>query len=65
MFDAYCPHHGSRVLLGPRAIEALVNTPNGVVLHWRCYCGTRGTMILGRTRAAARGMLGTSVESAA
>jgi hypothetical protein len=43
MFDIYCPTHASRVLLGPRCIEALTNTPDGVILQWRCYCGTRGT----------------------
>jgi hypothetical protein len=55
MFDIYCPSHQARVLLGPRAIEALENTPDGIVLHWRCRCGARGTELTGRTtsRAAA------------
>jgi hypothetical protein len=44
MFDVYCPTHGSRVLLGPRRIETLTNTPAGVVVEWRCYCGTQGTL---------------------
>jgi hypothetical protein len=42
MFDVECQGHGCRVLLGPRAIERLANTPNGVVVYWRCFCGTRG-----------------------
>jgi hypothetical protein len=43
MFDVYCPHHRSRVLLGPRSIESLANTAHGVVLRWRCHCGATGT----------------------
>ena len=53
MFEIHCPHHQARVLLGPRAVEALVNTPDGVVLHWRCRCGTRGTLVTGHRPAAA------------
>jgi hypothetical protein len=48
MFDIYCPTHQTRVLLGPRSIESLVNTEEGVVVHWRCRCGTRGTLLTGR-----------------
>ncbi len=51
MFDIYCPTHQSRVLLGPRSVEALVNTDDGVVVHWRCRCDTRGTFLTGRRRA--------------
>jgi hypothetical protein len=53
MFAIYCPSHQARVLLGPRAIEALVNTPDGIVLHWRCRCGTRGTELTGRPTSTA------------
>ncbi len=52
MFEIHCPHHQARVLLGPRAIEALETTPDGVVLHWRCRCGTRGTLTTGRRSSA-------------
>ncbi len=48
MFDIYCPRHRTRVLLGPRSIEALVNTPDGIVLEWRCHCGERGALPTGR-----------------
>jgi hypothetical protein len=48
MFTIHCPQHQARVLLGTRAIEALVTTPDGVVLHWRCRCGARGTQLTGR-----------------
>jgi hypothetical protein len=65
MFDIYCHHHGSRVLVGPRAIDALVNTPDGVVLHWHCYCGARGSTRFGRRAAGACRALGAPVEPAA
>ena len=51
MFDVVCPGHGRRVLLGPHRIEAVVNTPEGIVVHWRCTCGARGRLLTG---AAAR-----------
>ncbi|MGH9114163.1 MAG: hypothetical protein ACRDZN_17955 [Acidimicrobiales bacterium] len=54
MFSIHCPLHRSRVLLGPRAIESLANTPDGVILHWRCTCGARGTQRYGRQPADAR-----------
>ena len=47
MFSIDCPRHGCRVLLGSRSIEALVNTPDGIVLHWRCRCGATGVEHLG------------------
>ena len=47
MFAVYCPHHQSRVLLGSRSIQALVNTGHGVELHWRCRCGAEGTLVTG------------------
>jgi len=53
MFSIHCPSHQTRILLGPRAIEALVDTADGIELHWRCHCGARGTLLTGR-RAAER-----------
>lgn len=44
MFDAYCPQHEARVLLGPRSVDAIVRTPDGVVVHWHCHCGATGTL---------------------
>lgn len=54
MFSIHCHTHRTRVLLGPRGIESLDNTPDGVILHWRCYCGARGTQRYGREPAGAR-----------
>ena len=44
MFDVYCPGHRARVLLGSRSVDALVNTRDGVELHWTCRCGTHGVL---------------------
>jgi hypothetical protein len=46
VFDVYCPGHGARVLLGPRRIERVQTVTNSIHLHWRCYCGTRGVLLL-------------------
>ena len=54
MFDVYCPTHRSRVLLGPRCIQALTNTADGVIVEWRCYCGTYGTHSFARRRRPVR-----------
>jgi len=48
MFDVYCPGHQARILLGRRSIDALVNTDDGIELHWTCRCGTRGVQLTGR-----------------
>lgn len=48
MFSVDCSGHGSPVLLGNRSIERLVNTDQGIELHWRCRCGTTGTVLTGR-----------------
>ena len=53
MFSIHCPSHQTQILLGPRAIEALVDTAEGIELHWRCHCGATGVETLGTTRSAA------------
>jgi hypothetical protein len=50
MFTAHCPEHGAEVLLGYRNLIGVENTDNGVVVHWRCHCGTRGHTLTGRRR---------------
>lgn len=42
MFAEHCPSHGARVLLSPSRIEAIHNTPTGIVVTWRCWCGHVG-----------------------
>jgi hypothetical protein len=44
MFTVHCPNEQAEVLLGPRRIERLENTPDGIVLHWRCHCGATGAL---------------------
>lgn len=41
MLTIYCPTHNSEVLVGPRRIRHLANTPQGVELVVECYCGRR------------------------
>lgn len=53
MFVAYCPGHGSKVLLFAEHIEELHNDPSGVHLRWRCTCGTAGTTVIPRSPAPA------------
>lgn len=48
MFDVYCPGHGSRVILFTRDIEAVLNSPEGIEVHYRCPCGHRGVWRTGR-----------------
>lgn len=46
MFDVDCPGCQARTLLGPRNITALENTDAGIVLRWRCRCGSEGSLCL-------------------
>ncbi len=52
MFTVHCPRHQARVLLGPRSIERLVTTADGVEVHWRCHCGAQGAHVTGRRAEA-------------
>ncbi|MFI5041103.1 MAG: hypothetical protein ACHQNA_04525 [Acidimicrobiales bacterium] len=47
MFAVYCPRHDKRVLLFEDNIEALINHPGGIELHWRCTCGAAGVAEIG------------------
>ena len=62
MFSIHCPNHQTQILLGPRAIEALVDTADGIELHWRCHCGARGTLLTGR-RASERSTAGVALAA--
>jgi hypothetical protein len=65
MFTIYCPRHQSRMLLGSRSIKSLVNTPDGVFLHWQCRCGAEGTIHTGHAAATARPAVETQLQGAA
>jgi hypothetical protein len=45
VFEIYCPGHRSRVLLDTSRIEAIHNTGAGPVVDWRCWCGSRGSLL--------------------
>lgn len=53
MFDAYCRHCRARVLLTTRRILSLHNTSQGILVYFRCWCGTPGIWITGRRRKTA------------
>ena len=53
MFDVFCRRHASRVLLSTDNIEALLNRPDGLELHWHCWCGERGVRQVHKVTAAA------------
>jgi hypothetical protein len=43
MFDAYCPGHRGRVVLGSDSTLSFGNTGDGMVVRWTCSCGTAGS----------------------
>ena len=55
MFSIQCPRHQARVLLGLDAITALVPTPEGIEVHWRCTCGQTGVWLTGSGRRRTAG----------
>ncbi len=64
MFSVHCPRHGARVLLGLDSIEALVSTPEGIEVHWRCTCGDRGVWLpLPATAASGPALRATTTPS--
>jgi hypothetical protein len=65
MFDIYCPRHRARVLLGSRSIESVVNTDDGIVVHWRCRCGEHGAFVTGRRNPIAQAGPARQPESVA
>jgi hypothetical protein len=42
MFSVFCPGHHAEVLLGPDNILLVASEPDGIGLHWRCFCGESG-----------------------
>jgi hypothetical protein len=52
MLTVHCPRHGTEVLLGWRAVRAVVNTDDGIHVHWTCRCGAEGVLRTGRPRPA-------------
>jgi hypothetical protein len=52
MFSVHCPNHGAEVLLTQSHIESLENSDVGIVVHWVCWCGERGSFLAGPPRTA-------------
>jgi len=52
MFAAWCPTHGSEVLLSESRIRDLELRPDEVVIRFTCWCGTEGTVQDPRLRRA-------------
>jgi hypothetical protein len=42
MLEVYCSSHRSKVLLPAGRIERLKATADGLVVHWKCWCGQTG-----------------------
>ena len=50
MFSFWCPRHRSEVLIWPSDIDGIVNTPDGIDLHFHCSCGFQGVLCTGAGR---------------
>ncbi len=47
MFSVYCKHCGSVLLLDLSNIIAIRNTPEGIVVRFRCHSGHQGVWPVG------------------
>ena len=47
MFDPDCTGCGEKVLLGTRRLEGMQNTDQGIVLVFRCHCGSPALLLTG------------------
>jgi len=48
MFTVHCDTCDTTRLLGPRRITGMDNTDQGIVVHFRCFCGADATVLTGR-----------------
>lgn len=53
MFAAYCPTHGSQILLDIGRLVRLDHTDHGVDAKLRCYCGAELVVHTGHLAPAA------------
>ncbi|MCC6832253.1 MAG: hypothetical protein IT200_12975 [Thermoleophilia bacterium] len=51
MLGIDCPHCGPTLVWESR-LSGFENTPAGILVRFRCYCGHEGTMLTGRRRRA-------------
>jgi hypothetical protein len=47
MFDAHCAACGNRILVSYGRLIGLDNGPEGITVHFRCYCGAEGSFLTG------------------
>jgi hypothetical protein len=48
MFAVHCPRHNARVLIWTSMVDRVVNTSEGIVVHYHCTCGHRGLWVTGQ-----------------
>jgi hypothetical protein len=48
MFDHLCTECGKRQLIFTSQVTSLVNTDNGIIVAFECWCGAEQTMLTGR-----------------
>lgn len=48
MFTHTCSHCAKRQLIFPSQINKMINTDNGIVVAFTCWCGESQTMLTGR-----------------
>jgi hypothetical protein len=48
MFNVHCDICDTTRLFGPRRIIGMDNTDQGIVVHFRCFCGGEATVRTGR-----------------
>jgi hypothetical protein len=42
MFAVHCPRHDAQVLIWTSAVDAVINTTDGIAVAYDCTCGHRG-----------------------
>jgi hypothetical protein len=52
MFTVHCESCDTTRLLGPRRITGIDNTDQGILVHFRCFCGGEATVLTGRAATA-------------
>lgn len=51
MFTVSCASCGATQLFGSRRITEITNTPNGIMVWVRCFCGAEAATVTGRLPA--------------
>lgn len=54
MFDSHCAACDQRQLIFPSQVTSLVNTADGIVIGFTCWCGAEQTMLTGNAAGRER-----------